>query len=289
MQTYCRHDAALILDEIGRLKLDNCMNVIATKYKLSDRFLMEMGHLLDIYTLSGMMPMDTIVYNKYIDRLDWEGVTKHIKLDVRGIDFIITNIDKISTSILCRLGELDDLDCTTLSVIINHYLGKNAMTEEDWKTVSKYKFLDSEFLRSYEKYLDWCEVSKNNRNIPIDLILKNVDDLHWRDIWFFYKFKENELVAIINKLLERGFFIDGGAISSTQTLSEPFMDAYADILNWTNISEYQKMSYDFLNNHLDKINLFHLDKNCVTDRDIIDRFIYNRNTADAYDARWIEF
>jgi hypothetical protein len=90
MQTYCRRDAALILDEIGRIGIDKCMNALASEYDLSDKFLMETGHLLDIYTLSGIIPMDIAVYNKYIDRLDWVGVTNNIKLDIKGIDFAMT-------------------------------------------------------------------------------------------------------------------------------------------------------------------------------------------------------
>lgn len=288
MQTYCRHDAAVILDEIGSIGLDKCMNAIVSEYNLSNRFLMEVGHLLDMHALSDAIPMGINVYNKYIDHLNWAGVTKHIELDIKGIDFIMANVDKITNDIFDRLLEVDNLDCITLSVIINQFMGKNMMTKENWDTVSKYKFLDSVFLRSYHQYLDWCEVSKINKNIPFDLIIAYMDDIHWREIWFNYKFRIDELVTIVNKLMEKGFHVDGGLISSTQVLTEDFMNTYSKILNWTNISEYQKMSYDFLMNHLEEINLFHLDKNCVTPREVIDKFIYHRHTQ-INDAKWVEF
>lgn len=279
MQTYCRDDAATILEEIGRIGIDKCVNEISNKYTLDTRFLLKLGHLIDIYTLSGKMPMDVDVYKKYKDRLDWVGVTNNIKLDVKGIDFLIANIEKVTESIFDRLGELRHTDCHTVSAIVNYFLGRNKMETAYWDKVSSYRHLDSLFLRKYDRYINWYIASTNNRHIPVDIIIVHSDKMNWRNIWFNYKFKDEEMFDIVRSLTDNMLNIDWCSISANQNLSENFMNTYADMLNWDIISEYQNMSYEFLVNHASEINLFYLSRNMITSREIINKFLFEYNNG----------
>ena len=289
MQTYCRHDAAAILEEIGRIGLDKCIDQIANEYKLSDKFLMEMGHLIDIFELSSKIPMDVSVYKKYANRLDWNGVTSNIELDIKGIDFLLKNIDKVTPAIFDRMSSTEFIDCNTLTFIINHFLGHNKMEKEYWEKVSKYEYIDSVFMRKYDQYLDWYVLSCKNKNIPIDLIILHATELNWRTMWFNYKFSEEDLNTIIKTLTDKVFHVDWCAISSNQTLTEKFMDVHEHELNWNMISEYQNMSYEFMYDHAHVINLLHLDRNIITDRTTIDRFLNEFGSLSTKARTWREF
>ena len=273
MQTYCRGDASAILDEIGRIGLDKCANQLAKEYQLSNDFIINLGHLLDINTLSGMMPMSVEAYRKYISRINWKGVMDHIKYDEIGIDFLLENISEVTPDILYHMGDAEYKSCDVLSTFINHFMGNEMMTEEHWFIVSGYDYINSVFMRRYEQYLNWRKISENNTNIPTDLLIAHAGILDWRNIWHEYKFSESELEKIIDAMTGALAYFDWCSISSDQDLTEAFMDKYANNINWAFIAMYQNMSYDFLIRHKSRINIGDLLKNMVTDRAIIDKFI----------------
>ena len=281
MQTYSRNMAAYILDEIGRIGMDKCFNKIAESYPLSTRFLMEMGNLLDMYTLSSITPMDVKVYERYNKRLNWVGVTSQIELDQRGIQFLVKNVDKVDPVIFDRMVDPFFEDCGALSEIINYFLGRVMMKDEYWCKVSTYEWLDEEFLRTYDQYLKWYTVSQNNLCIPTDMIINHKADIDWVSMWINYGFTDEELRMIIGELEKDSMYIDWCTVSANQPMTEEFMAEYSDKLNWVNVSEYQSMSLEFMKEHSTKLNTYQLLKNQVTPKEDVDSFMiwYNSDNG----------
>lgn len=291
MQTYSRHIASYILDEIGRIGLDKCFNKIAEAYPLSDRFLMEVGGLLDMYTLSSNSPMDVMVYNRYKAQLNWEGVTEHIKLDRKGVDFLAENADKVTPIIFIRMRTAEYKDCEALSTIIKYYLGNVLMKNEYWKEISTYEWLTAEFIEMYEQYLDWYLLSQNISDIPMTMILAHKNDVDWRTVWVNYKFTDKQLNKLIAMLDKSSIYIDWCLISSCQQLSESFMNQHSTRLNWAYLSEYQYMTLEFMKMHNDDIVTTQLLKNQVIPKETIDAFLRYDDADDNEEeiVEWEEF
>ena len=279
METYCRGDAASILNEIGKIGLDKCAIKLAEEFTLSEEFLYRLGHLLDIRELSRMIPMSVKVYKRYIDRIDWCGVICNIELDEAGVDFLMEHIEHTTPMLFTRLGDTwccEDkayINCDMLSTLVNNYLGRELMLPEHWNMISSYHYLDSVFMRKYNQYLNWRIISDNNVHIPTDLLASHATDIDWRDIWYTYEFTCDEIDELVSVMNDKHVYIDWGTISNRQKLTEEFMDKYEDSLVWAQISLYQNMSLDFLLRHKDKINVLYLLRNINTDRHIIDEYI----------------
>lgn len=293
MQTFCRDDAAEILREIGYIGLDKCMNAIAKEYQLSERFLLQMGHQLDIYTLSGLIPMSVRVYEKYYKRLQWEKVSELIKLDHAGIDFVMKHLDMIDIPTIIRRMEQHP-DEGALSYLIDIAIHNGIMTAELWDIVSHNMRVSSKFMRKYELYLNWYILSEN-RNIPEDLILKYANKLNWRVIWNTRHLTEATIKSLILSAYAE-CAIDWCLISSTQELSEEFLELYKEELDWCIVSEYQKMSYKFLIYHRDRICLDRLLKNHAIDQATIDKYVatfddpnVDPDPDDDNDLKWEDF
>ena len=278
MQTFCRDDASEILREIGSIGLDKCMNAIAKEYPLSERFLLQMGHLVDIYTISGLQPMSVNVYKKYHNRLNWDVVSQLIKLDPVGIDFIMKNLEYVNIPTIIRRMERHR-DEHSLSYLIDLAIHKDVMTEELWDVVSKNIHVSSEFMRKYKLYINWYLMS-SNRNIPEDMLLAYANKLNWRVIWNTRQLSEELIVKLIDSSYA-DCAIDWPLICSTQVLSEAFMKYYRKELDWCIVSEYQNMSYTFMMYNRDKVCVDRLLKNHTIDQATIDKYLANFNNPEA--------
>lgn len=292
MQTYCRDDAAIILQELGHIGLDNVCNIISSpKCKLSDKFLMKLSHLLDIYTLSGKQPMGTCVYDMNVRRLNWDGVSSFIEFNNAGNDFIVKHVDEVNLPvIISRMSNENYKVMHTFSYLIDKAFARGEMTDKLWKEVSNNSNITSKFMRKYELYLDWYVLS-SNPEIPEDLILKYESKVDWSIIWRTKKFSDETLTDIVTNYMHVCNF-NWTLISTFQTLSEEFIDKYKDNVDWCAVSEYQNMSYKFLRQHKDLIVLEKLLRNHVIDKSIIDNFVKNYEvpvTDDEFDDSGLDW
>jgi len=104
--------------------------------------------------------------------------------------------------------------------------------------------------------------------------IKKFDIAYFR---YLYKLDEEEEAINYLELKIKELKLDDHIFSfiswSTNLLSENFMEKFKDSLNWMYLTQYQKMSLDFLIKHNDKILVGSLEKNKEIDKDVIDKFL----------------
>lgn len=103
----------------------------------------------------------------------------------------------------------------------------------DWKEISKFKYLTEDFIREFQDKVNWLLVSKNQK-LSESFIREFQDKVNW------------------------------SIISSSQILSEDFIIEFKDKVNWDIIFVYQSLSNEFIEK------FYSIDgsrKNCSTIKD----------------------
>ena len=105
--------------------------------------------------------------------------------------------------------------------------------------------LNDKFIMRFDRYINWDLLSQHY-DFNIDLLRMYFHRVNW------YKILER---CIVSEDVLREFSISfspecWSIISEKQTLSEAFIHAYADKVDWTNIALYQNVSGKFLSDHV---------------------------------------
>lgn len=103
--------------------------------------------------------------------------------------------------------------------------------------------------------------------------IKKFDITHFR---YLYKIDEEKAINYLEfkiKELKLDDHIFSFISWSTDLLSENFMEKFKDSLNWMYLTQYQKMSLDFLIKHNDKILVSWLEENKKINKNIKNKFI----------------
>ena len=150
----------------------------------------------------------------------------------------------------------------------------------NWQEVSiSQKNMSPEFIEEFKDKLDWFELSQHHQFSENQLIWY-VDRIDWDKAPTFQKKANEEVIeAVLNSPKKNELNWHGALckikfseqflekhcddivkankweiVSYYQSLSEKFMEKFADKLNWNYISQKQVMSREFMIKHFDKIN-----------------------------------
>ncbi len=118
-----------------------------------------------------------------------------------------------------------------------------------WEMICSTYKLNANFINEFAQYLSWVNVCKY-QTLSEDTIIRHKDSLSW---WYVCKYQSitfrcvKECIDCINR--------DGcwNQLCESQTLSEEFMDEYADHICWNTVSRYQTLSEDFIFKHAYKV------------------------------------
>ena len=94
----------------------------------------------------------------------------------------------------------------------------------EWDDIAIKKNLSEEFIREFQKYLDWVHISKFQK-LSIDFIREFIDKISWHFIWRY------------------------------QVLPEDFIREFELEVRWTDVSKFQQLTDDFIIEFKDKIRL----------------------------------
>ena len=90
------------------------------------------------------------------------------------------------------------------------------------------------------------------------------------------KIKIIEEIKDVEKFFDKNinnFKFDWNNISEYQKLSEEFIDKYIDKVNWSYISGYQKLSEEFIDKYIDKVNWYFISRYQKLSEDFIEKHI----------------
>ena len=145
--------------------------------------------------------------------------------------------------------------------------------EADFKSLAKTNKLAERFIIQYRDFLDWNIVSEN-QIITVEIMVKCADCINWNKIGknpnisqttnIFAKYKgdlsrffekENNIEAFVK---DYQHLIDWDTFKHTQKLSNGFLEAMGDVVNWGNVfsSLHDRNSEAFIRKNIHRINHF---------------------------------
>jgi len=144
-----------------------------------------------------------------------------------------------------------------LEHVVNKEQNPPHLSKETWNAISETCKLSNEFISDYSNYLNWNILVKKS-NCNLSFIEAHIKDLDAFTISTFQKLTPEFIEFCIENYPEK---LDWYYLCEFQDLPEDLMRRNIDKLNWGQVSWYQMMSKNFLNEHDKMINKVKLNYN----------------------------
>lgn len=292
-RVYDRDASSAILNMVSNVGLNNVINaLIDTGNIIPDNIIMTLfrnTHDLDLHNLSKhqIPPLELML--KYPDKLDWQSMSVYVGNwisinDVRYSDFISTHIKNgnLDPEIIIHSIKKNskDTNLTLLKECINKYLKSlnafdtlnyNEVIGEIFSVISSFECLTLDFINDYKKYINYWILTSNEdlSMIPVNMFIDHMNSVNWANILFRRKFPEDILEKLLHADGNKAFiYPKWQVISMYQDLTEEFIIRHIDEVSWTDISEYQKLSLQFLTDYREFIDVYALQNNHNIPKDV---------------------
>ena len=220
--------------------------------------------LISFDTISETQVLLTNFINKFYKELNWDKISKYQNLAPVSLTYHYKRLNKQEIS---RYQDLSG------SFIDYH--------KDDlyWPYICKYQVLSENFINDHLSYIDWntLNIGKFTSQLSDAFVMSHVDDIGLRRILTDRELNLNTLENLVNTtptVLDEY----NNEITRYQSLTEAFIEEHNQIiignhngkyLNWDNISYYQVLSENFMNNHKDEINWVHISAKQVCGQEFI--------------------
>ncbi len=168
------------------------------------------------------------VIDKNIDRLkirnDWFYLCANYQLSEGFIEKYRNDVDWVN---VCRYQKLSEEFMT----IWHNYI--------DWVAVSEYQTLSQPFIDCFEKKLSLYAMTKFQK-LSEEFLETHRERLYWENVFLYQDLPDGFIRRHINKIK------NWKAVCSRQTLTEDFIEEFADKVDWHEISINQTLSEDFI-------------------------------------------
>lgn len=235
---------------------------IALKNILTEDIIREFQENFDWFAISDTQKLPEDLIAKHISQVDWYSISRKQVLSESFIDKYkdyvnwheISSNQSLSEEFIERYA--DKLDWG--GVLIKNKLSENFIRKfEDkvnWVLVSAKQVLSEEFIEEYSDKVDWREISEN-QVLSEKFITKYKDRLDWNSMLCNQVLSVDFIEKNMNDFTNTLRFL---VLPKFQKLSEKFIyDHYSDkdftSKEWFNISRYQILSKEFLEDNDDKI------------------------------------
>ena len=119
-----------------------------------------------------------------------------------------------------------------------------------WCKICQYQKLSENFIEKHSDKIDWFEVSYSQK-LSEDFIFNNLNKLEIRGILRYQHLSETALQKIVDGNLLKIYSSDMQLLCKYNQLSEDFINRNRKKVVWFTISDYQKLSDNFIKNHKD--------------------------------------
>ena len=249
-------------------------NSLARYYKFTMKEMNEFTDELDWNNASRFQVMDEQFIKRNSEKILVDGILqknstwneKKLKFSddfIDHIELIFPNVDKVKLLNLLISG--CDIDDSQYELLIKKYkdinwslISKRILTEEfidkyanklDWGVLSAWQPLTSYIINKYEKKINWEQVSMNY-SIDENTIIDNIDKFNQSSLDFIASYrglKESTIEKIpFNKSAWE-------QVCEYQKLSENFIREHINDINWRFIIQYQILSEDFMREYKGKL------------------------------------
>lgn len=177
------------------------------------------------------------------------------------------------------------------SQFLSDYIIRKYSKKLNWELLSYYQVLSEDIIREYKNLVNWTNIfswqklseeflyefedrlSASN----LDLILKNKRIVLSEDFYESYLSVIDMDVLMgyrhlsmnfINKHIDKIHF----AYIYNHVLSEDFIEQYQDRVNWSDISQFQKLSESFIEKHQDKVNWSYISQFQILSETFIEKY-----------------
>lgn len=149
---------------------------------------------------------------------------------------------------------------------------RNHADEINWKSLSSSnQTLSNEFLREFQDKIEWDRFSYYRRGFDNKFVEEFAQKLEWCGMARKAKMSER---CIRQHMFEmRNSYSFWSDISEYQTLSEQFMEDFANHINWRLCSIHQKMSESFIEKWKNKVDWRFVTTNNVLSEEFIDKHV----------------
>ena len=136
------------------------------------------------------------------------------------------------------------------------------LSEDVWYNIATDVQLSKDFIEKFHPYMYWSDILYSQK-LSEAFIEKHINDIENEDV-------EQQYIGDSWRI-----------ISGSPSISESFLEKYSDFVDWETISEYRKLSEDFIIRNKDKI---HKEQLLLYNENIPEEL--KRNLADKYGAAW---
>lgn len=165
------------------------------------------------------------------------------------------NKDIIPNEIIEWINDRQDLEYICIYQNLSENTIRNCFNKIHWRLLLTYQTLPVDLIEIIIESYDLSNSDWNliwlNPNITVDFVTKNIDHAQWHIISANKKLITLELIQKYGNRLSLHELTKHG-------INEKIIDYYLprmDIICWINVSQFTKLSMDFIKTHIDKLNL----------------------------------
>lgn len=233
----------------------------------------DLGNMYGAFAYQEMLQKYGIDPNKNDNLHEWENLCNSER-DKLTMDFIETFADKVNWRLVtryCKLSEdfmrkhedkVDWVEVSSYENLSEQFVDDYA-DRFNWPDLSQHLQMSKKMLLKYLDRIDWDRAPHYQKKIDEDVVeaalAANVKNFNWHGLMCknWYHWSEDFLERHDEDLKKSGKW---ELAVYYQKLSEPFIEKYADRMNWNYVSQRQELSVDFMLKHKDKLNFTWLKK-----------------------------
>ena len=231
---------------------------------LSEEFIYNDRYILDWVAVSQYQKLSPTFIRKMKDYVDWTFVSRYQTLTHDILEEFADRVAWLYISMYQKLHE--------------HFIEKFA-DKVNWMAICEYQDISEEFISEHADRINWKTIS-THRELSDEFIINNLDKLYLAQvvrkntlsgetmeaILAHPRCDEETIDAIVITQQPTSEFIEQSIIprftetydawawiSAFPSLTEDFIDTYADKLDWEKISRCQKLSEKFIEDHIDLV------------------------------------